>query len=657
MAIRNDGDVFVAVESLEARLVLASNIAMVGFEDVFNGSLSGTSLSSYAIEGSLNNQTSQLSFQEFASGANGPTTSQPETAPFTLEASTGRISAQIGDGYDRQFSSFTGGTGQRTGWFFGTDNGTPGLQDNSGDSDTVEFGLWVERPFTAGLSDLDGSWQFTYYQWSVNSTNYGTTFAGGGAIDNGQMNFEASSPSLSQQTILLSGNLQSLDTRGKFELSQTNGQRSWLYLSGDTDTLIGVNLDSNDGNLWVLVANRVPVQGGTTAFSYAGAYNVSWGLEDAFVDDFATDEFAADTGVLTLTPTSATGGNAVFTSDQRGFTVGGVYTYDSTTNVLAFEVNADGEIIRLSFYGSDDGNTLITFLDQEIAGGQVTTNGVFGFASRIDPSGTINPAEAPEAVPMMTADEFVAFFRSSFGEGLSDGNRVADILRNGVGGAAYSQADWTAENYWFQDSTGNVFSLWHGGPVHVLPDGQYTWVLTNLADAAGLTGEIDFAPGSLSGVIASWRAFSIQGVSEGRLVSLWWSPESLNRQFGLRQNGWVLTPFDSNIFRDPSTGEAVSSVPTFLNFSETQSNGRFTFDPRVGADAQDGGMSVVLVDTLDQVYVVTFTTTVQAVGVPAPERPNIWLLERFEEVPSIERFGLSGDVTGFAQAFINRARA
>ncbi len=238
------------------------------------------------------------------------------------------------------------------------------------------------------------------------------------------------------------------------------------------------------------------------------------------------------------------------------------------------------------------------------------------------------------------ADDFISSFRSSFGEGLAEGNSIITQLRTAVPDAAYSQADWTAENYWFQDGIGNVWSLWHGGAVHLREDGQHNWVLTNLADAGGLIGQIDFAPGSMSGVIASWRAFSIQGIANGQLVSLWWSPESGERQFGNRGNGWVLTPFTGDILRDPATGNARGDLPTFRSYTETQSNGRFTFDPRPDRQARDGGMSILLVDTNDNVYVATFSTNVQAEGVPQPERPNVWLLERLDDVPGIDRLDL-----------------
>ena len=455
----------------------------------------------------------------------------------------------------------------------------------------------------------------------------------------------------------IAGDLEALDTQGKFALTEAGGNNdvAWFYLSGDKNTLIAASLDTRDGITWIMVANRLPAPGALTTAAFAGTYNTVFGFDRFFVEENADDEFPADSGTLTLVPTTETGGTMVFVNDQRGFTVNGTWSYDAASNVMTIFVDAGGEAISLSFYPSADGDDLLPFLDSSVEGGETRTDAMLGFANRVDPSGTLNPAEAPAPLPQMTADEFVTFFRDTYGQGLSEDNTVATMLSVGVGGAAYSQADWSAENYWFQTSNGDVYSLWHGGAVHLKPDGQYTWVLTNLAEAAGLIGEIDFAPGSLSGVIASWRAFSIQGVADGQLVSLWWSPESLERQFGNNQNGWVLTPFDQNVFRDPATGEAVGEVPKFLSYTETQSNGRFTFDPRPAGAEQDGGMSVVLVDTSGSVYVVTFTTTVQAVGVPQPERANVWLLENFSDVPAIERFGLANDSAGLEEAFRSRA--
>lgn len=280
------------------------------------------------------------------------------------------------------------------------------------------------------------------------------------------------------------------------------------------------------------------------------------------------------------------------------------------------------------------------------------SNNLFVSAESFDIDSPIAPGSI---APLGPADDFITSFRDQFGGGLSDGDSARNSLRNAVPEAAYSEADWTAENYWFQDRMGNVWSLWHGGAVHATDDGGHNWVLTNLSEAGGLLGQISFEPGSMSGVIASWRAFSIQGIADGQLVSLWWSPESGRQEWGNRANGWVLTPFDASVLRDADTGDTINSVPRFRGYTETQSNGRLTFDPRAAREARHGGMSIVLVDVNENVYVASFTTQRQAEGVGAPTRTNVWLLQPIDEVPGLQRLGLADRVDEFRGEYRTRS--
>lgn len=256
--------------------------------------------------------------------------------------------------------------------------------------------------------------------------------------------------------------------------------------------------------------------------------------------------------------------------------------------------------------------------------------------------------------PGQLADQFITIFKSVAPTGLADGDSVRDTLISMVPDLAFSRADWTAENFWFQDSEGSVWSLWHGGLVHLKDNGEHRWVLTNLAEAGGLVGSISFAPGSMSGVIAAWRAFSIQGISNGQLVSLWWSPESGNQGWGNNGNGWVLTPFASGVLNDHVTGLPISP-PSFRPFTETQSNGQTTFDPRPSRETQNGGMSVVLVSNSGSVFVATFTTVYQSIPGARPDLRAKWLLEPLAEVPSVAHLGLSGQLAEIEQGYRTRA--
>ncbi len=328
-------------------------------------------------------------------------------------------------------------------------------------------------------------------------------------------------------------------------------------------------------------------------------------------------------------------------SPEHGYLseIPGTFNYGGSEGWTVISGNDDLGLLTMTIVGVDPEYAVL--LVTQSANGSASTE-VF--------EGQIEPGQSVRSLllaSVATADDFITSFRMRFGAGLSDDNSIVQELLRVAPDAAYSRADWTAENYWFQDSSGNVWALWHGGPVHVLPDGQHRWVLDNLSDKAGITDSNSFEPGSMSGVIASWRAFSIQGIADGQLVSLWWSLESGRKEWGNNKNGWVQIAFTEQQFRDPATTEPLTDLPEFRPFTETQSNGRLTFDPRPARESLHGGMSVVLVATTGEVYVATFTTPRQAAGVLAPDRTNIWLLQPLGQVEGLDRFGLLPDLMAY----------
>ncbi len=260
------------------------------------------------------------------------------------------------------------------------------------------------------------------------------------------------------------------------------------------------------------------------------------------------------------------------------------------------------------------------------------------FGQATSPISSIGTTPAEEPGEMPNQDDFITWFQNEYALGLSNDDRPLNELFSRVPEQrrAYSMADWSAENHWFQGGDGNVWALWHGGGVHAVAGGQHRWVLTNLSEAGGLNGLVGFAPGSMSGVIASWGAFSIQGIIGAELVSFWWSPESSRLQWGNNENGWVLTQISgtlSSVLRDAETGQPLTfNAPAFRDYTQTQRNGRFTFEPDATPQL-GGGMSIAVVAHNGDVYVVTFSTLRQPAGQPAPALPNLWLLERLELMP------------------------
>ncbi len=289
-----------------------------------------------------------------------------------------------------------------------------------------------------------------------------------------------------------------------------------------------------------------------------------------------------------------------------------------------------------------------------------------GFARVSGLGADIGAFEVVNATP--PADAFIDLYNQNAVGGLVDGDWIADSLNAAVSNVATSDAYWGARNNWFQDSQGNVWSLWQGGDVHLSQThpGQHVWVLTNLTDAAGLTGTMNFAPGSLSGITTGWNAFNIQGIQDGKLTALWWSPagsagtyidtDGQTKQgggWGVRGNGWSLSSIS-----DAATaiGGAITTPPAaFLAYSESQGNGRTEFDPRLTRFISNGGMSVVVVDVNHRVYAITFSTSQRAIAGARPDLNNTWVLEPLSEVPSLADYGLSGQVATFEQAYIDAA--
>ncbi len=241
-------------------------------------------------------------------------------------------------------------------------------------------------------------------------------------------------------------------------------------------------------------------------------------------------------------------------------------------------------------------------------------------------------------------DAFVARFRAIAPSGAFAGSGAVAELSSLVSESIYSTGYWGAENHWFQDSSGGVWALWHGGPVHALRDGsgEHSWRLTSLSDAAGLT-DVGFTPGSMSGITTGWNAFSVQGVDgTGELVSLWWSPGSGASGMGINANGWVLSSLSEALI-DTRTDTSASTI-SFTPRTYSQGNGRATFDPRDNATSRNDGMSIVVVAESGEVFVATFSP------LDADDRPDDrdrWLLEPLREVPSMRHF----DLLGFADDF------
>ena len=103
--------------------------------------------------------------------------------------------------------------------------------------------------------------------------------------------------------------------------------------------------------------------------------------------------------------------------------------------------------------------------------------------------------EALESRTLLSADALVDAFPEMMqdGEVVRDSGEIAAIVEAAGADAVYSESSWGGENYWFQDSTGEVWSIWHGGEVHDVGGGNHRWFLTSISDQTA--GKIDpYAP-------------------------------------------------------------------------------------------------------------------------------------------------------------------
>ncbi|MCC6970248.1 MAG: hypothetical protein IT434_08510 [Phycisphaerales bacterium] len=434
---------------------------------------------------------------------------------------------------------------------------------------------------------------------------------------------------------------------------------------GDTSELIGS--DSNPAGGYTFSFNTSGQALGNVNFFARAVDN------DAYVSAFG---FAAAT-IINAVPTvsNLTTSAAVFVIGQSmTLTANGVADGDGTITRVDFyrDANANGVADAGEQLGSDSNpGGGYTYTLTTAQSGVIPTGTARFLAIAIDNNGGTSAPRPGSAMAQSPEDHFIEVYTASpkDADGLVDGDAIVATLKSAVSNVATSDAYWGAQNNWFQDKNGDVWVLWQGGDVHkstTLP-GQHRWVLTNLTDAAGLSGTMRFAPGSLSGITTGWNAFNVQGIQDGKLLALWWSPEASAETYvdldgttkhgqglGLRGNGWSLSSISDAL--TPINGAVAAPPGPFRAYSTSQGNSRTDFDPRATYSTANNGMSVVLVDTSDRVYLATFNVWQQLnVDGTRNDLNGLWLIERMADVPSFKWFGLEAQEPAFEQQIIAAA--
>ncbi len=538
------------------------------------------------------------------------------------------------------------------------------LADNSGPTKTMA--LQVGSPaINKGLNPAN-----------LTTDQRGSGFARllGTAIDIGAIEFSAiptlTSLSVSANSVVRGQNV-TLTASGAADLDGTISRVDFYRDANnngvaDASELIGS--DSNPAGGYTLAYNTIGLPLGSTMFLARAVDN----------DTLVSAPKSSSATITNAVPTIAS-----LTTSAAVFVVGQGVTL--TANSAA---DADGTIARVDFYRDANANGVadsgeLVGSDSNPAGGYTysltsTQSGVVPVGSvkflaiATDNNGAASAPRQGSATAQSPADHFIEVYTAApkAADGLVDGDWIADSLKSTVSNVATSDAYWGARNHWFQDSKGDVWALWQGGDVHLSKTlaGHHEWVLTNLTDAAGLSGSMHFAPGSLSGITTGWNAFNIQGIQDGKLMALWWSPEGSAGQYfdtdgsikqgkawGLRGNGWSLSSISDAIM---PINDAVATPPTsFRSYSVSQGNSRTSFDPRPDWFTANSGMSVVLVDTSDRVYLVSFNVWQDAFVDGARNDLNYkWIIERLDDVPSFKRFGIESQEPAFEQQFIAAAK-
>ncbi len=579
--------------------------------------------------------------------------------------------------------------GEHTWKYSGTENGVVATATTTSTAWIPESGVYTTRydtqvVSTPSLSRTNSIYEtvtsFGVQRYRADTTLQGTTavlrFATGGVLllpsllDTGQVHTFSSAYTVGVEGQLGTGQISSSITVGGIETVVTPaGVYSALKLTqvtSDTGQIDGATF-TGTATLSIWLAKNV----GPVRIDLSQTANYSDGSSLAIVSDLNLTSFsnAAPTlGALKASAASIVRGEALTltaenAADSDGLVSMAVFYLDSNLNGVADEdelLGVDAE--------PNDGLQLQLSESQS----QALSAGTLRFlAVVIDNNGSVsNPRPRFVTVKSLSPAEFLQEYLEApkSASGLVDGDWIEGRLLANLTNVVTSDAYWGARNHWFQVENGDLWALWNGGYEHdskTLP-GQHEWVLTNLTDAAGLSGTMQLEPGSLSGITTGWNAFSVQGIQDGVLQALWWSPEGSGgtyldidgklrqgKAWGLRGNGWILTSLAGSL---TNIGGAASTPPAaFLPFTESQGNGRTEFDPRPTAFVSNYGMSVVVVDVNHRVYLVTFSISQRAIAGARPDLNQLWVLEPLREGPSLLDFGLTNQLDSMEAQYIDAA--
>lgn len=549
-----------ALESLEQRVLLASPIGIVGFEQTASGT------SSYAIDAQLSDSGSIIGLQTDS----GVATPGSATTPF-LSAAEFSANESLSLTFDGSFmgfdtvdgAGFLSSRGSPLGWFLGRD---------SGDS-RFGFGLAVERPAETDLDSLAGTYALSILRIPPAPTGSGpadfTALSYTGSLNLG---------ALGQGTILATtadGGPAIVDpiafttfgTNGRFDSS--DGQ-IW-FANADYSILIGVDTTTGD----------TTGQAHTLTIAYRAEVSPAGFSGDAFRIALANDQETADDPNRDI-PASAvvrleSGGAASFLNaddfDAGTITVLGTGSYTVTGSGIVL-TSPSGNVSTYTIVSGSD--TLIA-----TTSGSGTVIGLFGLGSKAQDVPVPLQRDEPVATVEIGTDGRIRFYELIDAGTPSESWEVTDLRTAAAPGASLDAALGAATSrgteFFTDPVTGEVTVAWNtSAGLYLFERDGTAWTIRRLDSGSAVTAIVsDFTVYELPGTATSGDELAVisgvningdfiqfrqDGTTDADDLSVWNFVDISGTQLDL--GGQVSPAFVSNLtsFSTPWGGETIAGL-------------------------------------------------------------------------------------------------
>ena len=367
-----------SLEQLEAR-VLLTGVAAIGFDTTLFGVITA-----FVIEADVDDATGAVTGDpRFADVTGLGPPASPFWGTFTDSANGGFVASYLSPhtGFDNEWGArFFDSDGYTAGWYTGYDDGSPPT--------AFGFSMLVERPSDATITDIQGAWVYSLFQFdglSLTGRDYAGAFTvGGSSFTVVATSITGAPPVIASHQIIAS------DAEGEYETN--NGLH--MFLSADKSLMLVVDARSGDGRQSIGVAYRADVAASVT--SVAGDFRTTT-VTDAFATQQGVEPIdesllrLRDDGTFAFLDLTDYDAGVITETDTGTYTIaGGVITLD-----------APG-VGTVSFTITDNGRNLIpTRLDIGALSNPVN---MFGLATRIPGTGPVDSTILDVALPHRASD-------------------------------------------------------------------------------------------------------------------------------------------------------------------------------------------------------------------------------------------------------------